>query len=142
MTTVSAPALAGPNSATLPRKRRIAFWVATVFVAGNSAVAGALDILRIQPFFGILLHLGYPAYFSAILGTWKVLGAVALLAPRYPRLKEWAYAGLFFDFTAAAASHAAVGEVAQLVGPISSIAFLVASWALRPSSRRIEASQG
>jgi hypothetical protein len=56
----------------------IAYWVATVFVAGNSAVAGALDILRIQPFFGILLHLGYPAYFSTILGVWKVLGAVAI----------------------------------------------------------------
>jgi len=141
MTTANAPALAGGNSPAFPRKRMIAYWVVTVFVAGNSAVAGALDILRIQPFFGILLHLGYPAYFSTILGVWKVLGAVAILAPRYPRLKEWAYAGLFFDFTAATASHAAIGEVAQLVGPISSIVFLAASYALRPSSRRVETSR-
>ncbi len=140
MTTANAPALACGNSPAFPRKRMIAYWVATVFVAGNSAVAGALDILRIQPFFGILLHLGYPAYFSTLLGVWKVLGAVALLAPRYPRLKEWAYAGLFFDFTAAIASHAAIGEGAQLIGPISSIVFLAASYALRPSSRRTSTS--
>ena len=140
--TASPSSLVGGKPTVFPRKRMIAYWVTTVFVAGNSAVAGVLDILRLQPFFGVLLHLGYPAYFSSILGVWKVLGALALLAPRSPRLKEWAYAGLFFDFTAATASHAAVGEVAQVVGPLSSIVFLAASWALRPPARRIEASQG
>ena len=53
--------------------------------------------------------LGYPMYFFAILGFWKVLGAIAILVPRFPRLKEWAYAGIFFDLTGAAASCAAVG---------------------------------
>ena len=49
-------------------------------------------------------QLGYPMYFFAILGVWKVLGAIAILVPRFPRLKEWAYAGIFFDLTGAAAS--------------------------------------
>jgi hypothetical protein len=101
-----------------------------------------MDILRVQPVFGILLHLGYPAYFGTILGIWKVLGALALLAPRYPRVKEWAYAGMFIDFTAASASYVAVGEraVSNMSGPIMSMVVLAASWALRPSSRRLAAS--
>jgi hypothetical protein len=58
------------------------------------------------------VHLGYPLYFVTILGFWKVLGAMALLAPRFPRLKEWAYAGTFFEMTGAAASHAMSGNAA------------------------------
>ncbi len=58
---------------------------------------------------GFVPVLGYPMYFFAILGFWKVLGAIAILVPRFPRLKEWAYAGIFFDLTGAAASCAAVG---------------------------------
>lgn len=114
----------------------VVYWAATVYIAATSAVAGTMDILRIEPMFGILLHLGYPAYFATLLGTWKVLGAVALLVPLVPQLvKEWAYAGMFITFTAAIVSHQAVGDgVVSLVGPILSIGFLAASWALRPSS--------
>lgn len=139
MTTASSPALAGGKSSAIPRRRMIAYWIVTVFIAGNAAVAGAMDILRIQPVFGILAHLGYPAYFGAILGTWKALGAVALLVPGYPRVKEWAYAGMFIDYTAAATSYVSVGDAtaSNLIGPILSVAFLVASWTLRPASRRL-----
>jgi hypothetical protein len=138
MTTSSSPALTDDNFPAVPRGRTIVYWVATVFVAGNAAVAGMMDIFRIQPVFGILLHLGYPAYFGTILGIWKVLGALALLAPGCPRLKEWAYAGMFFDFTAAAASYMAIGDgvVSNLVGPIMSIVFLVVSWALHQCGAR------
>jgi hypothetical protein len=122
----------------LPRSRIILYWVATVFVGGNSVAAGVMDVLRVQPFFGILLHLGYPSYFATILGGWKVLGGLVLLARRTPRAKEWAYAGLFIDFTAAAASHLAVGDgAAQVAGPVISTLLLAASWALRPASRRL-----
>jgi hypothetical protein len=141
MTTASSPVPTAGNSSAFPRWRLISYWVATVFTAGNAAVAGAMDILRMQPLFAMLLGLGYPAYFAAILGTWKVLGAVALVAPRRPLLKEWAYAGMFIDFTAAIISYVAVGEgcTANLIGPIMSIGFLVVSWTLRPSSRRLTA---
>lgn len=116
----------------------IVYWIGTVFVAGNAAVAGTMDVLRMQPLFGILLRLGFPAYFATILGIWKVLGAVVLLAPRYPLLKEWAYAGMFFDFSAAIVAHAAAGDgIVSYIGPVLSIAALAASWYLRPPSRRL-----
>jgi hypothetical protein len=80
-------------------------------------------------------------YFCVILGTWKVLGAVALLFPGTPRLKEWAYAGAVFDFTGAAASHLSMGDDAsKLVAPIVLTLLTVASWALRPTSRRLAGS--
>jgi hypothetical protein len=71
-----------------------------------------------------------------------VVGAIALLAPGYPLVKEWAYAGSFVDYTAAVASYVAVGDgvASNLAGPIVSIVFLVVSWALRPPSRRVAAS--
>jgi hypothetical protein len=64
-------------------------------------------------------QLGYPTYFDVIIGVWKVPGGMALLVPGFPRLKEWAYAGAFFNFTGAFASHMAVGDpVGTLVPPI------------------------
>ena len=86
-------------------------------------------------------RLGYPLYFFAILGIWKVLGAIAILVPGFPRLKEWAYAGIFFDLTGAAASCAAVGGYGayafHVIAPLILTGFTVASWALRPESRTI-----
>jgi hypothetical protein len=80
--------------------------------------------------------LGYPAYFSVILGIWKILGAVAVLAPGFPRLKEWAYAGMFFNMTGAVASHLSVGDGASaLIAPTVVIALVATSWALRPATR-------
>lgn len=125
------------TSVASSRGRTIAYWVATALVAAESAVGGAADILQLPPFLAILMHLGYPAYFSVIIGIWKVLAAAAVLAPRLPRLKEWAYAGIFFNMTGAAASHLAVGDAAgALVAPIVFTGLVVASWALRPSARR------
>jgi hypothetical protein len=83
-------------------------------------------------------HLGYPAYFLIILGFWKLAGAVTLLVPRFPRLKEWAYAGLFFAYTGAAASLLAVGDGAGAIAPPIAFAGLtLASWAFWPSDRRV-----
>ena len=85
-----------------------------------------------------MAHLGYPAYFAAILGFWKVLGSIALVVPRFPRLKEWAYAGIFFDLTGAAVSHAVCHDEAWHVLVTSGFAVLtLVSWALRPQGRRL-----
>jgi uncharacterized membrane protein YphA (DoxX/SURF4 family) len=91
---------------------------------------------------GFVHILGYPRYFVTILGFWKVLGAIAILVPRFPRLKEWAYAGIFFDLTGAAASSAAVGGSGgiyafHILAPLVLAVMAVASWALRPESRTI-----
>lgn len=90
---------------------------------------------------GVVPVLGYPMYFFAILGFWKLLGAIAILAPRFPRLKEWAYAGIFFDLTGAVASITAVGSYGvyafHILAPLILMGFTGASWGLRPESRRI-----
>jgi hypothetical protein len=95
------------------------------------------DIARLPFVADVVARLGYPSYFLVLLGTWKVLGAAALLIPRRPLLKEWAYAGAFFAYTGAIASHLTVGyglpEVAVL-GVMT--ALTVVSWALRPAARR------
>ena len=120
------------------RGRKIAYWVSTALVAFMLGAGGAGDVLRLQPVVESMTHLGYPVYFCVILGVWKVLGAFALLIPRAPRLKEWAYAGTVFDLTGAAASHLAVGDDAtKLVAPLIFTGLAFASWALRPSSRRL-----
>ncbi|WP_242352068.1 DoxX family protein [Anaeromyxobacter sp. SG64] len=119
------------------RRRAIAYWVTTLLVATELALAGVWDILRIPYVRGVIEHLGYPAYFLVILGVWKVLGAVALLVPRFPRLKEWAYAGAVFNYTGAVVSHLAVGDGAvALVYPIIQLGLVGGSWALRPPARR------
>ena len=114
----------------------IAYWTTTAVVAAESAIGGVMDVLRLPPFTGVMAHLGYPAYFAVILGTWKILGAVAVLAPGVPRLKEWAYAGMFFNMTGAVASHLSVGDGASaLVAPTVFTALLITSWVLRPAAR-------
>ena len=84
------------GSAASSRSRAIAYWVTTGLLALECGVGGAMGALRLAPFSEIMKHLGYPAYFMTIIGVWYVLGAVALLVPRFPRLKEWAYAGMVF----------------------------------------------
>jgi uncharacterized membrane protein YphA (DoxX/SURF4 family) len=120
-----------------PRRRTIAYWVTTVLLAAESLAGGVWDVLRIPYVRAVIEHLGYPDYFLVILGVWKVLAGVAVLAPGFPRLKEWAYAGLVFTYTGAVASHLAVGDgVDTLVGPIIFTGLAFASWALRPPARR------
>ena len=89
-----------------------------------------------QPVVDVLHQLGYPTYLLAILGVWKLLAAAALLAPGLPRLKEWAYAGVFFELSGAALSHAAVERnLGNAAGPLILATLALVSWALRPQSR-------
>ncbi len=120
----------------------IGYWIITgllVFAIGSGGVA---ELARLPTNVEGIVHvLGYALYFLTILGLWKVLGAIALLVPRFPRLKEWAYAGIFFNVTGAAASHAAVGDYDVYAFHVLVNLFLavlvVASWALRPESRTL-----
>jgi DoxX-like family len=85
----------------------------------------------------VMAHLGYLLYFLTIMGVAKVLAVAALLVPRFPRLKEWAYAGLLFVYVGAACSHFAVGDAAAaIVTPLIFAVITLASWALRPPARR------
>jgi hypothetical protein len=114
-----------------------AYWTATLILAAECIVGGVMGGLQLSPFLDTATHLGYPSYFMSILGVWYVGAGLVLLAPRLPRLKEWAYAGLVINYTGAAASHIWVGDdVTTLVGPAVFLVLTAASWALRPPSRR------
>jgi len=116
----------------------ISYWIVTLIIVLESIVGGVADIMQERIYINILLHLGYPAYFSVILGVGKVLAAIAIIIPRYPRLKEWAYAGLVFQFIGAITSHISVGASAlMLIAPLIFISLVIASWLLRTPSRRI-----
>ena len=121
------------------KSKNIAYWTTTAFVAFFIGSGGAAQLAQfLGNVHGIVPLLGYPMYFFGILGFWKVLGAIAILVPRFPRLKEWAYAGIFFDLTGAAVSCAAVGGYAfHVLAPLLITALAVASWRLRPQSRTI-----
>ena len=115
----------------------IAYWVITVPLALECAVGGVMGALRLPLFTRIMEHPDYPDYFISIIGIWYALAGIALLVPRFPRLKEWAYAGLVFLYTGAIASRLAVGDPAvTLAGPVILTSLTVASWALRPPTRR------
>ena len=127
------------SSVLTSRRNVIVYWVTTALVVFELTMGGAWDVLRVPQVRGLIERLGYPPYFLVILGTWKLLGAVALVIPRFPRLKEWAYAGVFFDLTGAVVSLFASGliNVGAMAYPIFMIGVAVASWALRPPSRRL-----
>ena len=142
-TSTGSPAVTHPNVAGPASSRLIAYWVTTVVSTLAFNVPGALNLIRAPHIAQDMAHLGYPPYFLTILGTWKVLGGIVVAAPRLPRLKEWAYAGMIFDLTGAAASRAAMGDGATMViVPLLIACVVLASWSLRPESRRLQSPNG
>lgn len=116
----------------------IVYWVATAIAALLFAVPGTALVANVPHFADEMTRLGYPLYFLSLLGTFKVLAAVAILVPGFARLKEWAYAGMMFDIIGAIVSQAAGGdEVAKMVVPVLLACVVTASWALRPQSRTL-----
>jgi len=123
---------------TNEKTKTIAYWTTTILGPASFVIGGVLNLTQSEQVVAAMHHLGYPVYFASILGTWKLLGAIAIVVPRFPRLKEWAYAGFFFDLTAAALAHAAVGDTTgDIVAPLVFLALVSASWALRPASRAL-----
>lgn len=113
--------------------KKIMYWVTTVLIAAAFFVTGIGNLAPMAHIARDMSHLGYPPYFLPILGTWKILSAVAIVLPKVPRLKEWAYAGMIFDLTGAAFSRAASGDGVMMVFvPVAIAGVVMISWALRP----------
>jgi uncharacterized membrane protein YphA (DoxX/SURF4 family) len=126
------------SSATSSRGRTFLYWGSTVLLGTEGIVGGVLAIVRFPAYVGLLTHLGYPLYFMTIIGVWYVLAGVTVLVPRFPRVKEWAYAGLIINYTGAAASHMVAGDpIGAVGGPTIFIFLTIVSWALRPPARRL-----
>jgi hypothetical protein len=124
---------------------KIIFWLSTIWLALGMLSTGTLQLFRAKAegalappgVYGIT-HLGYPVYFLTILGIWKILGVVAVLSPKFPLLKEWAYAGFFFIMSGAIFSHIAVGDSMSEIFPSLLLLILtVVSWYFRPENRKI-----
>ena len=122
------------------RIRTIAFWVTTSVVVSELTAGSIWNLLQIEWIRVQLRHLGYPEYFALISGAWQAGGAAVIIAPRLPRLKEWAYAGAFFTWSGAVATHLLRGDhrpVSVWLTPLMFAMFAVTSWALRPADRRL-----
>jgi uncharacterized membrane protein len=123
----------------MKKGKLITYWIATALLSVGMLGSGIAQLLHAEQMVEIFTHLGFPLYLMTILGVWKILAVVAILAPRFPLVKEWAYAGLFFTMTGALVSHLAVGDTqAQaILGPVFQSIFVVLSWYFRPANRRI-----
>lgn len=122
----------------MTKRNKIIYWVATVWLSLGMVSTGIVQIIQLPEEVEKMALLGYPAYFISLLGVWKILGVIAILIPKFPLLKEWAYAGFFFTVTGAAYSHIFKSDPAvELVGPLLLLVLIILSWYFRPSDRKI-----
>ncbi|SUX44064.1 DoxX family protein [Chryseobacterium indoltheticum] len=122
----------------MDKRNKIIYWIVTVFLSVGMLAGGIQQMLQIGGYNEIITKLHYPLYVLSILGVWKILGVIAILIPKFPLLKEWAYAGFFFAMSGAAISHFAVGQsFTEAIPALVLLAVTVLSWYFRPSDRKI-----
>lgn len=122
----------------MSKGKKIGYWVATVWLALGMVSTGVVQLMGVKEEEELFINLGYPLYLLAFLGVSKLLGTVAVLMPKFPVLKEWAYAGFFFTMVGAVYSHIAVGDGFVLIAPpLLLLVLTVVSWWLRPASRKV-----
>jgi uncharacterized membrane protein YphA (DoxX/SURF4 family) len=119
------------------KTRKIFFWTTTAWVAGVMGISGGLSVAHTKSMMEGFAHLGYPAYFANLLGIAKLLGVCALLAPRLPRIKEWAYAGFAIVIVSASYSHLESGDGLKALEPLATLAALAVSYWGRATDRRL-----
>jgi uncharacterized membrane protein YphA (DoxX/SURF4 family) len=123
----------------MTKRNKIIYWIATIWLSLGMLSGGIAQLLKVKETVDGITHLGYPAYFLTIIGVWKILGVVAVLIPKFPLVKEWAYAGFFFLITGAFYSHFATGDHAkEFFGPTLLLILIVVSWYFRPVDRKID----
>lgn len=122
----------------MSKRNKIIYWIATVWLALGMLSSGIVQVLHGPTEVAFMAKLGYPVYFVILIGVWKILGVIAILIPRYPLLKEWAYAGFFFTMSGAVVSHIAVGDPITAALPAVLLTVLtVVSWYFRPESKKV-----
>lgn len=122
----------------MTKRNKIIYWISTAWLSLGMASTGIVQIIQPQEEIQKMMALKYPAYFFTIIGIWKILGVIAVLVPRFPLVKEWAYAGFFFLMSGAVFTHLATGDPAtEFFGPLLLLTLTILSWYFRPESRRI-----
>lgn len=121
----------------MKNRNKIIYWVSTLWLALGMLSAGIVQLFQMKEETEFIINLGYPVYFLTLLGIWKILGVIAVLIPRFPLLKEWAYAGFFFMMSGAAFSHIASNTIDEIFPALLLLVLTVVSWYFRPSERKI-----
>lgn len=122
----------------MTKRNKIIYWVATVWLCLGMASTGIVQLIPLKEEAEKMAHLGYPLYFLTLLGVWKMLGVVAVLVPKFPLVKEWAYAGFFFAMSGAVFSHIAHSDADnESFGPFLLLVLTGISWYFRPADRKI-----
>lgn len=121
----------------MTKRNKIIYWIATVWLSLGMLSTGIVQVIRMKEEADMITLLGYPLYFLTLLGIWKILGVIAVLIPKFPLVKEWAYAGFFFSMSGAVFSHLAHGDGAkEFFGPVLLLVLTVVSWYFRPADRK------
>lgn len=122
----------------MSKRNKIIYWVSTLWLSLGMLSTGIVQILKIKEEAELMTHLGYPLYFLTIIGVWKILGVIAVLLPKFPVQKEWAYSGFFIVMSGAVFSHLAVGDPAKdYFGPVLLLLLTIISWYFRPDDRKM-----
>ncbi len=122
----------------MTRARKIIYWIATIWLALGMTSTAIVQLMKLPQGVEAVTRLGYPAYLLTILGVWKILGVIAILIPKYPIVKEWAYAGFFFAMSGAVISHIIVSDPFGEIFPALLLLILtIVSWYFRPESRKV-----
>lgn len=125
----------------MEKRNKIIYWVATLWLSLGMVSTGIVQLILMEEELQKMETLGYPKYFLPIIGVWKLLGVIAILLPRFPILKEWAYAGFFFLMSGAILTHLAVrDEAVELFGPALLLVLTAVSWYFRPADRKINST--
>ncbi|MFD2921306.1 DoxX family protein [Terrimonas rubra] len=122
----------------MSKRNKIIYWIATLWLSLGMASTGIVQVLQLKEETEFVLLLGYPAYFLTIIGVWKLLGVVAVLVPKLPMVKEWAYAGFFFVSSGALISQLAMGHTAigEWFPAVLLLILTIISWYYRPAGRK------
>ena len=122
----------------MTKRNKIIYWISTIWLALGMLSTGTVQLFKLKADVDQITRLGYPVYLLTILGVWKILGVGAVLIPKFPRLKEWAYAGFFFAMSGAAISHIVSRDSIKEIFPSMLLLILtVVSWYFRPENRKI-----
>ena len=125
----------------MAKRNKIIYWIATIWLALRMISTAAVQLVKAKDGQGgadMITHLGYPVYLLTLLGIGKILGVVAVLIPKFPLIKEWAYAGFFFIMSGAAFSHIASGDpLSEIFPSLLLLALTMLSWYFRPADRKI-----
>jgi len=123
------------------KRNKIIYWIFTLWMSLGMISTAIVQLIKNKDELANFTNLGYPSYLMTIIGIWKILGVIVILIPKFPLLKEWAYAGFFFVMSGAVVSHIIVNDAFSNTFPaVLLLVLVIISWYFRPADRKISFS--